>query len=475
MRVALVGWEIDETAAGALSGLGLDIVAYTRWHEGLPYREACGGWVLERCPHRLGGGLENEAASFRDSVASRDATYYGTGSSGYDVIHVLDAFSQPAGAALAEASPQAARIRGGMGSRPLAAAAGSTLILDHPSQLDEAVGEPCSLVPTLSALRRTFGGTTPGAGPPTVAVWIPRTASVDTTDILAALLATRERFPELQARVLGRSPLAVSLRLEVLRHGMAARLVHGPDATPEARWSAGVAASHALILPGSHPAGDPAALCAWALGKPVVSAGTGPAHFLRDALAHMLGGNSRVARILRPATSRALRQLEPPGVAAGWLRVYLDTITAPSAPPAVSRTARLPGGTRSRLQVVAVTSHEAWAGWHVDPRDWGRCAEWLGSEATHASLVLRLMDITAIAFHGQNAHREWDLELGPGERSRAIRCDRAGLSLAAALGVRSPRGVFFPLALAPLVHLPAEDTTGHPTDRSLSVLPRRPV
>src|SRR5262249_52971702 len=96
----------------------------------------------------------------------------------------------------------------------------------------------------------------------------------------------------------------------------------------------------------------------------------------------------------------------------------------------------------------------------------------LGADAVRSALALRLQDISLLDFHGANAHQAWDVELGYGERSRSLRFDRPGLSLAATLGVRSARGVFLPIARAAIVHLPAGEPSGNPPARRLGVMAR---
>lgn len=472
MRVALVGWDIDEAIAGALAGLGVDLIAFTRWHEGMPYRQAQGGWVLERCPHRIGGGVEREALSFRESIASRDATYYGVNVSGYDVIHALDAPSVVAADALAETSPGAARlqsVRGGGGAveRPDGRA-----IYEHPATAEAAEVLGGTVVPTWAALRPGQAAIAPREAP-TACVWVPRLAQFDPAGIAEGLQQVRGSVADLGAIVLGAGPLAEALRRHLAARGMLVRPLDPAPGGPEAHWTANVGSARVLLVPGPEVARDPAARCAGALGVPVLALGTGSSEALATALTRLFREGVRAERTQRAATALARRALDPAGVAAGWLGAYLDAVAgAPTGSP-TEPAPMLPGAARSRLHLVAVSAHEAYAIWHLDPRDWLRAREWLGADATAAFPVIRLQDVTALAFRGDNAHHTWDVELGYGERGRLLRFDGAGLSLAASLGVRAPRGAFLPMARAALVHLPADAPTTHPAARRLGVMPRR--
>lgn len=473
MRVGLVGWEIDEGVAGALAGLGLEVIAYTRWHEGLPYRHAFGGWILERCPHRVGGGTPAEEASFRESIASRDATYYGMSSSGYDVVHALDRSSLPAATALAESSPWAARIRSGTAADAAKSAFGGRSIYDHPAVADSANDPFAAVVPSVASVRRGVGATTPSTDSTSVVVWVPRGSGIDGSAVVASLTALRDDVPELAVTVLGEGIMAESLRHGLARQGLTVKGPNGGPMEPGARWNSAVSGSRVVLVPGSRPSTDAAVQSARALGVSVLTLGAMEPKALTASLLSLFRGRSRADRVRRVASALAIRCLEPGGVAAGWLDVYLDTLAGASPPPRSEVPAWLPGTGRSRVQVVPVSSMEAWASWHVNRRDWDRAAEWLGEDATSASLVLRLWDISAIAFQGANAHRDWDQELQFGERTRLLRLDRSGLSLAVALGVRSARGIFLPLARASLLHLPPDDPSQHPATRRLGILPRR--
>ena len=128
---------------------------------------------------------------------------------------------------------------------------------------------------------------------------------------------------------------------------------------------------------------------------------------------------------------------------------------------------------RSRLSLVPLNSWEVFASWRVRTEDRSTLLDWLGTDAPRASLILRFHDITNLMFLGSGAHSVWDVDLTPGERYRALRMPTPGRSLTAALGVRTPLGVFLPLAHAGPTHLPRESLSTDGTARTLRSLPRR--
>jgi hypothetical protein len=481
MKVALVGWEIDESIAASLACLGLDVVAFTRWHEGLPYRQGCGGWLMERCPHRIGEGLAGEASSFRDSVLSRDATY-GVGSGGYDVVHALDRFSEPAALGLAGRNVATLRVASLREDEPADRHWDDVdcWIADHPVRADQWIGrEPVlaqrtRIVPMLSALRGDEGGPiAAGRDGTLVGVWVARRDVLDVDAVAAEMLRLRERSPDASVVVLGAAGEAESLRRKLAVRNLLTRMNHGAAALTAARWTSTVGACRVLVVAGPDPAGDPASLCAWMLNVPVLAAGGRGVQPLSEAILDLIHTRTRTDRMIRAGMALARRRLEPDGVAASWLGVYLSMSLATSADTDRPMRPVLPIADRSRLHIVPVSSREAFASWHVRPEDWTRAVEWLGPDASGAALVLRLQNITALEFHGRNAHESWDVPLAYGERQRRLWFDRSGLSLAVALGVASPRGAFLEIARAGLVHLPSEEPSRHAPTQRLGALPRR--
>jgi hypothetical protein len=482
MKVALVGWELDEAIAGALALLGLDVVAFTRWHEGLPYRQGCGGWLIERCPHVLGGGPAAEAWSFRESILSRDAAY-GVGAGGYDVVHALDGFSVPAAEGLAARNPATIRVASISGEDPEAGWLPNVdrWIANHPWTADRWIARHpeaarrTSVVPSLAALRgdEREAALWPRAGI-LAALWLPGGTFVEPAGLAAELASARGRLPEFLVAVLGESVEAESVRRHLaLRHLLAlpSRSAGPPGA---GAWTAAVAASRLLIVGAPDCDHDPASWCAWLLGVPVVSVAGRRELGLADSILDLIHSRPRTDRILRAGMARARRRLEPGGIAASWLDVYLSAALSASAPAAEPKGRPfLPATDRSRLLVVPVGPREAFACWRVRPDDWTRALEWLGRDATRASLALRFQNITALEFHGTNAHETWDLTLHYGESQRGLWFDRAGLSLAVSLGVVSTGGAFLELTRAALLHLPSEGPSQNPPTQRLAALPRR--
>jgi hypothetical protein len=492
MKVVLVGWEIDDAVAGALAGLGTELVAFTRWFPDRAVREDCGGWLKVRCPHRIGGGLEAEALAFRDAVLEH-ATVLGVGGE-VDVVHALDPLARPAAGGLRQRAPTCAAIAtitpADLGSEtdPALEFPADRWICDHPwlaERWRETVAD--GWAPPLVIAGRLdppppSSASVPaeaGADGPVWVLWAPRDAPLDPRGIVAALAAARASIAGLKAAVLGEGPAAEAARRRLGERGWLARAEPaGPGDATLACWQAWLARAAVVGVPAASLADDPTARLAWLAGVPVVRVDTADPGTLAEALRDALLAPARRHRGVRAGAALARSRLEPARVAIDWLRAYLDARAAQASAPAAAGgeaedwPAPPVHGGRSRLNVLAIAPRQAYAAWTVRPEDWAVALEWLGPDAVRAALALRLWDVADLDFRGSNPHAAWEIELGPAERHRTIQLDAPGRSLAAALGVQSPRGVFHPLAHARICHLPREELAPARAARRLNVLPR---
>jgi hypothetical protein len=53
MRIALVGWDLDDRVAAELARLGAEVVGITRWVPEQQAHEVREGWTKLRCAHRI--------------------------------------------------------------------------------------------------------------------------------------------------------------------------------------------------------------------------------------------------------------------------------------------------------------------------------------------------------------------------------------------------------------------------------------
>lgn len=471
MRIALIGWEIDDVVAGALAELGAQVVAVTRWFPNLEVREDCGGWTKLRCPHQIGGSREAEAWTFRDAVL-REMSTAGLGPE-LDVVHALDLFSQPAAMGLQERSPSAALIGSvdrddadavpGVAPRFIA----DRWICAHPWVAERWRGRAAA-GPRVEVIARE--GTTGLSGEegyhptdesgPQLTIWIPRAASVDPEAIVDAVGLVREGTPTLSAAVLGEGPAGQALRSRLGALGWLARTRRGINESTLEYWQFWMTHATVVGVASERPADDPAAHIAFRAGVPVVRVGASDSRSLAGAIREAMHHPGRRERDVKAGAALAQAAIEPIAVARGWLGVYLDALLERgSAAPRSSfdELASLPIQTpRSRLSLTALSPRELYAAWWVRSGDWLTALEWLGEDAARATLGLRLLDVTDIRFHGANAHGFRDIEVGPDERHRVVGLDAPGRSFAGSLGVLSRRGFFQPIAHARLCHLPRE-------------------
>ncbi|MBX6313043.1 MAG: DUF4912 domain-containing protein, partial [Isosphaeraceae bacterium] len=272
---------------------------------------------------------------------------------------------------------------------------------------------------------------------------------------------------------------AEALRRRLENRGLIAQPVDlALDESPEG-WSARVTSAAVVGVPGPDLAADPMAWVAWAAGIPVVRYLSGAEPGLADAIREALDFCGRPHRGVAVGAALAARRASPEGVAQGWMEVYLDTLSLPARPEdaplvADSAPALVAVAGRTRLDLVALSPRELYAAWQIRPEDRATALEWLGPDASRATLALRLFDITDLLFHGTNAQGVRDVDLAFSERHRVVAFDVPGRSLTASLGLRSPRGYFQPLTFAGPTHLPRESPAHEPPTRRLIGLPRRP-
>ncbi len=126
---------------------------------------------------------------------------------------------------------------------------------------------------------------------------------------------------------------------------------------------------------------------------------------------------------------------------------------------------------RSRLTLTPLSTREVLASWTLRPDDRNAALEWVGPDAVHAVLTIRLFDVTDLTFNGANAHKVWDVDLDHGERYSTIGLPFDGRSLAGYLGLRTPSGYFHPIVHSRLCHLPREGLAPRLPTRRLRVMP----
>lgn len=501
MRVALLGWDLDQAVATAMGGLGVEVVGVTRWFADRPKREARPGWLEARCPHEIGGEPRDEALAFGVAVV-REASSSGLGFE-FDVVHALDWRTRPAAGELA------ARAAGSvlLGS-DVAAEDGEAedigfgprrdpdgWICDHPLRGDHLREErgrpvPVFMIPERRALaRRTERAAGPGSDAaddgPCLALSPRVAARCDAGTLIEAVRIARERAPRLMVAAHGSGTRPDRLRRRLNRRGLLSRRWSELNASSALDWNETVARASAVGVLSLDPIEDPFCLSAGLIGPPAVPLLGLDAEEAGRALVDALFDPRRRERDARAAAVLAERRVDPASVAEQWLQAYLRLLNGErgdSAEPA----AHLRGEPRrepqplafpelrTRLTMTPIGGREVLASWSLRPDDWRAALEWLGPESIRAVLTIRVFDVSELLFDGLNAHGSFDVDLGPGETHRAITIPNAGRSLAACLGVRSPWGYFHPLAHARMCHLPKEGPAPPPAPpRRLRVLPRR--
>jgi Domain of unknown function (DUF4912) len=503
MRVALLGWDLDDEAAAALGGLGVEVVGFTRWFPDLPAREAHHGWLEVRCPHEIGGGPRVEASAFGVAVV-REACSSGLGVD-FDVVHALDWRTGPAAGELAARAPGSVIVASheavdddlvehvAFGPRKTPDA----WICDHPWSAERQRrrarpdGPLVFAIPTPFALAIRHTPTPnpdvePAPEGPLIVLSLGADARVASRTLIQALRIARESVPGLVVALFDASGRYHRLRRWLSRSGLASPHWEATRLPPPEVWNAAVAQAAVVGVPARDVVDDPTAHAAWLAGVPVVSLLTDDFEGLGHALADAVFSPKRRDHDVRARAALAGRRLTPEAIASERLRAYLTLLDRKrNAPPTrlngrpdeadasnAPRPLAFPD-LRSRLTLTPVSSREALASWSLRLADWRSALEWMGPEAVRAVLTIRLFDVTDLAYDGMNAHGVFDVDLSLTETHRVITAPYEGRSLAACLGARTRWGYFHPLAHARICHLPREGLAPAADGKRLRVMSRR--
>ncbi|WP_165226899.1 DUF4912 domain-containing protein [Aquisphaera insulae] len=480
MRVALVGWDLDDSLIAALAGLGAEVVGFTRWFPGMPTHELRDGWTLLRCPHRIGESERNEARDFGVATV-REASTSGTGFE-FDVVHALDRRSRDAAAELSSRKPGSVFLasldaadagledESGVGLR----SSPRGWICDHPWVAECLRERIPAEIPVRVVLRceTADAADAPESSPPSVFVSLARRSRIAPRVVAAALDGLRETVPAVRVVLFGIGPKAEELRHRLDRSGLLA----APAGGSREAWDRALSAAAVVGVDSRSPAESPVARLAWMAGRPTVGLLGGDRGELVRAL-HAALSDGRSGRDVEVGRRISVRDLEPAARAARWMEIYLDARMRGTSGRARRGSGRGNGlafpELRSRLALTAISPHEVLASWSLRKGDWEVALEWVGPEAIRAVAAIRLYDVTDIDFDGRNAHDAWDVELGHGEDHRVISVRSDGRSLASCLGLKTPSGHFHPLVHSKLCHLPREGLAPSLPGRRFRVMPRR--
>ena len=495
MRIALVGWDLNDEIAAGLASLGVEVIGITRWFPGEQVREVREGWTRLRCAHGIGGAKRDEARAFGVAVI-REASTQGIGLE-FDIIHAVDRQAWAAAGELAvrapssvlQASLTAAQEGGKIGDGFGRQGGPHGWICDHPwvaqrlrAQLRDDV---CvRVVPTAAALalilarKQEQAEERPLTEPlASLVVSLSQATRVSPRVLISAMKCVRDTIGGLRVSVFGTGPRAEIIRRRVQEQRLLSAQWAASTVPSLAGWNSAIAQASVVGLDVQTLSEDPVAKLAWLAGRPVVRLASTDSESLAQALCDAIHDSARRDRDLASAAALGRQSLEPSAIAAAWLGVYLDALASPRQPQGrkrgrCSKPLAFPE-LRSHLALTPFSAHEAMASWSLRSDDWNAALEWLGPDAVRAVLTLRIFDVTDLVFNGLNAHSEWDVDLRFGEKHRTIEVAFDGRSLAACLGLRTQWGYFHPIVHGRLCHLPRAGLAPALAPRWLRVIPRR--
>lgn len=108
---------------------------------------------------------------------------------------------------------------------------------------------------------------------------------------------------------------------------------------------------------------------------------------------------------------------------------------------------------------IVLQSRDPWwihAYWEVTGSAFDRLRERLGEAYYSAKMVLRVYDVSQIIFDGKNAHRFFDIEIGPDANNWYVDTQGPGRSWCVDMGLRLPNGEFITIVRSNTVHTPLE-------------------
>ncbi|RJP66112.1 MAG: DUF4912 domain-containing protein [Candidatus Abyssobacteria bacterium SURF_17] len=107
-------------------------------------------------------------------------------------------------------------------------------------------------------------------------------------------------------------------------------------------------------------------------------------------------------------------------------------------------------------RIVAMVRDPYWvfAYWEITPETYERVQQELGDRADGSRTVLRVYDITGVAFTGDNANSHFDVEVVGGADNWYINTGRPNRAFCIDVGLLTPQGTFHTLARSNAVHSP---------------------
>ena len=114
----------------------------------------------------------------------------------------------------------------------------------------------------------------------------------------------------------------------------------------------------------------------------------------------------------------------------------------------------------TKLTLIPRDPYWLYAYWEIAPSSIEEMKKQLGVEFDRAAYALRIYDVSCISFNGNNANRQFDIDVGRDANNWCINLWNDNVSLCADLGMRLPDGRFFKLARSNFATTPRANPSG---------------
>ncbi|MFA5320481.1 MAG: DUF4912 domain-containing protein [Candidatus Omnitrophota bacterium] len=111
---------------------------------------------------------------------------------------------------------------------------------------------------------------------------------------------------------------------------------------------------------------------------------------------------------------------------------------------------------KDKLVIHPRDPHWIYSYWEVIPGTYDSLRGRLGEDFYKAKKILRIYDVSNIVFNSRNAHKYFDIEVGPDALSWYIHVQEAGRSWCVDLGLRLPNGEFITILRSNVISTPLD-------------------
>jgi len=115
---------------------------------------------------------------------------------------------------------------------------------------------------------------------------------------------------------------------------------------------------------------------------------------------------------------------------------------------------------QTRLTLLSRDPHFLHAYWEIAPADVQAMQQKIGSDFDRSAYTLRMHDVTAVNFNGQNANQSFDIDIAPHINNWYINLWQDNANFCGQIGMRTPEGKFYPYTQSNVTGTPRDSASG---------------